>query len=61
MINRTTNTNTPSTDWTFLIHEINEQTKRSERRLTIAIELAILTLAGLAVWALVVAVMEMTL
>ena len=42
MINRTTNTNTPSTDWTFLIHEINEQTKRSERRLTIAIELAIL-------------------
>ena len=53
--------NTSSTDWNIIVQQINEDTRRTERRLSICLELAILTLAALAVWAVVVAVMEMTL
>ena len=54
-------TSRPATDWTVLVQQINEDTRRTERRLSICLELAILALAALAVWAVVVAVMEMTL
>ena len=51
----------PDQSWTVIIQEINEQTRRQERTLSICLEIAVLTLAALAVWAVVVAVMEMTL
>lgn len=55
------NTTRPQTDWNIIIHQINEDRRRNERRLSIALEIAVLALGALAVWAVVVAVMEMTL
>ena len=53
--------NTSSTDWNIIIQEINADRRKTERRLSICLELAILALAALAVWAVVVVVMEVTL
>ena len=51
----------PATDWTVLVQQINEDTRRTERRLSICLEIAILALAALAVWAVVVVAMEVVL
>ena len=54
-------TSRPATDWTILVQQINEDRRKTERRLSICLELAILSLAALAVWAVVVVAMEMVL
>ena len=51
-------TSRPATDWNIIIQEINADRRKTERRLSICLELAIITLAALAVWAVVVVVME---
>lgn len=40
-------------DWTVIVQEINENCRRSDRRASLILELAVLAMAGLAVWALV--------
>ena len=59
MISRQSNTN--QTDWQIIIHEINEDRRKTERRLSIALELAIITLAGLMIWGVAVVIMEIIL